>query len=241
MAGHLVDASGVDAGDRILDVGCGTGNVAITAARRGGAVAGLDVTPAMIDRARRNAGIAGVDGIEWHEGTATALPFAADSFDVTLSALGHMYGDPPEAAAGELRRVTRPGGRIGFTSWTPTGLFPIVAGLVSTYLAPRDLPDLSEPPFMWGDPDVVEERLSDHVKSLEFDTGTVRYPALSPAHFWRDLTEHSGLFITFVEKVDDRSDLRQETIRTIERHFDAGANVVELEYLLATATGVRPG
>lgn len=236
MAGQLVDSAGVGSGDRVLDVGCGTGNVAITASRSGAAVTGLDMTPKMLEQARRNAETAAVEGIDWQEGNATDLPFEANRFDVVLSNLGHMYADPPKRAGQELLRVSRPDGVVAFTSWTPTSLFPIIGGLVLTYLPPRDHPEFTEPPFMWGDPDFVEQRLGGHVETLTCDTRTLQYPALSPSHFWQDLTENSGMFITFLDKIDERSSLREEVIETIESHFDARENAVELEYLLTTAS-----
>ena len=234
MAARLIEGTAVSANDVVLDVGCGTGNVAITAARRGARVTGLDITPAMLDRARENADIAGVEKVEWREGNATDLPFEDETFDVVLSALGHMYGDPPDDAARELLRVTRSGGRIGFTSWTPTSLFPSMAGLVVSHLSPEDLPEFSEPPFLWGDPDAVTDRLKPDADAFTFDIGTVRHRALSPIHFLNELATHSGLFITFMDKVENRSALRQKLIEAIEPHFDEGKNVIEMEYLLTT-------
>ncbi len=236
MAAELVDATGAGAEDTVLDLACGSGNVAITAARRGATVTGLDITPAMLAQARENAGIASVDDITWLEGDVTDLPFEPDRFDVTLSALGHMYGDPASAAAEELLTVTRPGGRIGFTAWTPSGLYPVIAGLVVTYLAPGERPEFSDPPFLWGDPDVVEARLGERIDSLSFDRETLLHPALSPAHFWEELTTHSGMFVEYLDHVHDRESLREEVFETIEPYFDDDANAVELEYLRTTAT-----
>lgn len=145
MAARLVEATAVDGDDTVLDIACGTGNVAITAARRGAAVRGLDLTPAMIEQARNNANVAGVAEIEWRQGDATLLPYDADSFDVTLSSLGHIYAEPPAVAGRELTRVTRPGGRIGFTAWTPSSLFPMLAGTLVSHLDPADHPSFSEP------------------------------------------------------------------------------------------------
>jgi len=237
LAGHLVERTAVEAGDAVLDVGCGTGSVAVTAARRGADVTGVDITPSMLAAARENAAIAGVD-VDWREGDATDLPLPDDAVDVTLSSLGHMYGDPPGEAAAELVRVTRPGGRIGFTAWTPTGVFPFMAGVVTTYLSPADLPDYAEPPFLWGDSDVVEDRLGGRVDSLAFETETALYPALSPEHFWREMATTSGVFAEFVAAVpdDDREALREELIETIRPYFDERGNAVELEYLLTAAT-----
>lgn len=239
MAGRLVERAGVTAEDRVLDIGCGTGSVAIAAARRGADVSGLDITPAMLEDAAENAAIAGVDSIDWHEGTATDLPFDDDTFDVTLSSLGHMYGDPPEAAARGLARVTRPGGEIGFTSWTPTSVYPALAGVVSARLSADDLPDFSEPPFMWGDPETVRQRLGSDVDDLSFRTETADYLTLSPAHFCQELRTHSGMFRTFLDKVEDTSGLHDEMVRTVEPYFDPTRNAVELEYLLTTATVKR--
>jgi len=235
VAARLVETTDVEPDNEVLDVGCGTGSVAITAARRGATVSGVDITSAMIDRARENAELAGVD-VEWRQGDATDLPFDANAFDVTLSSLGHMYGDPPDEAADELVRVTRPGGRIGFTAWTPMGLLPVMAGLVMSYLPRAERPDFSDPPFAWGDRSVVDDRLGDDVTDLSFESGTVSYPALSPAHFWDEMATHSGVFDTFLEQVYDREELRTEMIETIASRFDDAENAVELEYLTTTAT-----
>lgn len=243
MGGHLVERTDVSPDDDVLDVGCGTGTVAIAAARRGARAIGVDITPSLLERARNNADVAGVDNTSWREGDATALPFDDDAFDVTLSNLGHMYGDPPDLAARELLRVTRPGGRIGFTSWTPASLYPSMAGVVVTVLSPDDLPDFSEPPFLWGDSGTVRRRLGESVEGLDFETGTVQYPALSPEHFWQQTATNSGMFVQVLEEVDDdvRPKLRDQVIDTIEPYFDDRTNAVELEYLLATATVTTSG
>lgn len=237
IAGHIVAAAAVTDGDEVLDIGCGTGNVAITAARQGASVTGLDIAPQMLEQATTNADVAAVDGIAWRQGEATDLPVEDDAVDVTLSCLGHMYGDPPDDAARELVRVTRPGGRIAFTSWTPTDLYPFMAGVLSTYLPPEELPDVSEPPFMWGDSDVVRSRLAEKVSSLSFETETIHYPARSPADFWQETARTSGTFIEYLESVDDadRPALRDEMIDTIRPYFDERANAVELQYLLTVA------
>lgn len=238
MGGRLVERTNVASDDTVLDIGCGTGTVAITAARRGAQVTGVDITPTLLDHARSNAEIAGVDGISWRDGDATALPFEDDTFDVVLSNLGHMYGDPPDTAAQELLRVTQPGGRIGFTSWTPTSLYPSIAGVVVTALSPDDLPDFTEPPFMWGESGTVRRRLDESVEDLSFETGSVQYPALSPEHFWHQTATNSGLFAQVLENVDDDMlpDLRNQVVETIEPYFDNRENTVELEFLLTTAT-----
>lgn len=234
MAAHLVVAADVTDSDRVLDVGCGTGNVAITAARRGADVTGLDITPDMLDDARENAAIAGVEEIEWRQGNAVDLPFDDDTFDVTLSCVGHMFANPPEAAGAELTRVTRSGGRIAFISWTPASVVPAMAMAMQPYLP--DDPD-GPPPVLWGDQEVVRERLGDSVTDLTFETATLTQPSLSPKHSWEYVQTKSGLFIVSLETVDeaDIPALEEDSIATIDRYFDDDRNVIEMEYLLSAA------
>ncbi|WP_440992131.1 class I SAM-dependent methyltransferase [Haloarchaeobius baliensis] len=236
MAAHLVDAAAVDTDDRVVDVACGTGNVAITAARRGAQVTGLDITPEMLADARENAAIAGVDDIEWREGDATALPFEDDAFDVTLSCVGHVFATPPEAAASELLRVTRPGGRIAFSSWTPRSVVPAMAKTLQAYLPPD--PDAPPPPFLWGDEEVVRERLADGVTDLSFETGVVEQLSLSPSHSWELVRSQSGLFIVALEDVDedDYPALSEDMSAAIEEYFDESRNAISMEYRITTAT-----
>lgn len=236
IAAHLVETAGVEAGDAVMDVACGTGNVAITAARRGARVTGLDLVPPMLEHARANAAVAGVEDVTWREGSATALPFDDDAFDVTLSCLGHVFAEPPDQAGAELLRVTRPGGTVAFASWTADG--PVAAmGRVMSEFLPADAGP-SAPPFLWGDPDVVRDRLGAGVEGLAFETGSVHTPALSPAHYWQQATEESGLFIAALDAVeaDDRPALREAMLATIEDFFDDGRNAVPMAYRLATAT-----
>lgn len=236
MAAELVKETQVKPGDHVLDVACGTGNVAITAARRGATVKAIDITPSMLERARTNAETAGVQETEFRRADAAELPYPDDAFDVTLSALGHMYAEPPSRAARELIRVTRPGGKIGFTSWTPTSVFPVMAAHVVPYLAPEDRPGFTEPPFMWGDRDTVEDRLGEQTDNQSFETGVIDYPALSPSHFWREFASNSGVFREFLGRVSDTTALRRDVTEAIQPFFDDDTNSVELEYLLTTAT-----
>src|SRR4051812_4111831 len=104
----------------VLDIGTGTGNVAIRAALAGADVVGLDISPQLLDVARPRAEFAGAL-VDWIEGDAEALPFADASFDVVLSAFGVQFAPHPAIAASELARVCRPHGRVGLVNWTPGG------------------------------------------------------------------------------------------------------------------------
>ena len=105
VAGQLVKFAGIRPGETVLDVGTGTGVVAITAARAGAQVKALDLTPELLVEARENARIAGQEQIEWTEGDAEQLPYADASFDVVLSQFGHMFARSEERRVGKECRL----------------------------------------------------------------------------------------------------------------------------------------
>lgn len=236
MAGRLVDDAPIETGTRVLDIGCGTGSVAIAAARAGGDVTGVDITPTLLEQARENAEIAGYPDVRWYEADATAMPFETDRYAVTMSNLGHMYADPPSETTDELVRVTAPDGHVAFTAWTPSSLYPTMAQTFLPYLSAADAPDISNPPFFWGEPSIVSDRLEPTVEELQFETAAALYPALSPTHFLDETLYLSGTFNELIKRVDesDRADLRSDLVDVIQGAFDPRANAVELKYLLST-------
>ncbi|MBL6752165.1 MAG: class I SAM-dependent methyltransferase [Nevskia sp.] len=177
-AAALVEFAGVRAGQALLDVACGTGVVAVTAARLGARVRGLDLSPVLLEDARRSAALAAVE-IEFTEGDAEKLPYADASFDVVLSQFGHMFAPRPQVAVAEMLRVLKPGGRIAFSTWPPELSVGRMFTLVAKYLPPP--PGAAAPPD-WGDPAVVRQRLGDAVSGLEFDRDDMIVPSLSPRH-----------------------------------------------------------
>src|ERR671919_1473379 len=117
----LVDACGIGAGQRVLDVAAGTGNVAIRAAEAGADVVASDITVENMEAGEREANERGLE-LEWVEGDAQALPFGDGEFDVVTSSAGAMFAPDQQAVADELLRVCRPGGTIGMANFTPDGL-----------------------------------------------------------------------------------------------------------------------
>jgi ubiquinone/menaquinone biosynthesis C-methylase UbiE len=117
----LVERAGVEPGMEVLDVGTGTGNAALPAAKAGARVIGLDGSADLLAMARERAADAMIE-IDWVESRPEALPFEDASFDRVLSVFGHVFASDPQRAAAELQRVCRPGGAIGLCISTAEGI-----------------------------------------------------------------------------------------------------------------------
>ena len=234
-AARLVNFAQIRAGQKILDVGCGTGVVAITAARAGAQVSGVDLTPELLERARDNALVANVE-INLREGDVEALPFDDAMFDVVVSQFGHMFAPRPNVAIAQMLRVLKPGGTIAFATWPPELLIGSSFRLVASYMPPP--PAQVAPPPQWGDVAVVRERLGSAVRDILFDRACMLFPALSVASYRDQLERTAGPMLKLVESLttSDRSRLGQ-----FRRQYDAliapyfEDNVVRQDYLLTRA------
>jgi SAM-dependent methyltransferase len=237
QAPRLIRHARVRAGDRVLDVGCGTGVVSITAARLGANVTGLDLTPELLQRARENARISEV-AVEFQEGDAEDLPFDDSSFDAVLSQFGHIFAPRPDVAVAEMLRVLKPGGTIAFSTWPPELYVGRSMGLMGKYLPP--LPGLQSP-ALWGDPNVVRDRLGDRVKGIVFQRARMDVPVLS-VQLHRMNTERTvGPLIKLVEALSATDPANLEQLRreaedlTVEYLED---NLLRQDYLLTRAVKV---
>lgn len=237
-AARLVRYAGIRPGDRVLDLACGTGVVAVTAARRGASVTGLDLTPELLDVARDNAQIAAVD-IDWREGDVESLPFDTDSYDAVVSQFGHMFAPRADVAIDEMLRVLKPGGTIAFSTWPPELFVGRLFALTSAYMPP--LPPGVMPPPLWGEPNVVQERLGTRVRDLRFDRAEMLVPALSARHQRESFERSAGPVIKLVEMLSASdpgklADYRRAADALIAEYFDE--NVMRQGYLLTRATKV---
>jgi len=156
----------------VLDVACGTGVVALTAARLGANATGIDLTPELVAHARENSELMNLT-VAWHEGDVEALPFPDARFDFVLSQFGRMFAPRPDVAVREMLRVLKPGGTIAFSTWPPELLIGRVFTTMAKY-GPPPVPGVAPPP-QWGDPSVVRERLGTAVRDLAFTRGTMKF------------------------------------------------------------------
>jgi SAM-dependent methyltransferase len=180
---QLVESAGIEPGHDVLDVGCGTGNATIPAAKLAAKVTGLDASPGLIDVAREQGADAMVE-VDWIVGDAQDMPFDDDSFDRVISIFGHMFAPDHKAAADELKRVCRPGGRIAIACWTPEGKIGQMFKQMSTLNPPP--PEGFQPPVLWGTEDHVRELLGDGARFERHDVEWVDDSAESYARFMED-------------------------------------------------------
>jgi SAM-dependent methyltransferase len=153
-AAEFLDRVPIPPGASLLDVACGSGQLALIAARRGARVTGVDIAANSI-RAARDRALAEALPAQFDEGDAEALPYPDASFDVVASLFGAMFAPRPDLVAQELVRVCRPGGMIAMANWTRTGFIGQMFALVSKFIAPAGMPA----PVLWGDESMVRERL----------------------------------------------------------------------------------
>jgi SAM-dependent methyltransferase len=233
-AAALVKHARLRAQQMVLDVGCGTGVVALTAARAAAKVSGLDLSPVLIDLAKKNARLAGSD-IDFREGDVEALPYGDASFDMVLSQFGHMFAPRAEVALAEMLRVLRPGGTIAFSTWPPEHFVGQMFALVGKYVPPP--PGIS-PPGQWGDPNVVRQRLGDAVTDLFFDRGVMTFPTLSPQHYRKGIEETLGPIAKLVASLQGEPQklaaFRSEFDGFVGRYFEG--NALRQHFLMTRAT-----
>ncbi len=148
-----VGALHLSPGERVLDIGCGTGNAAAVAAGQGARVAGLDSSQRLIEVARQS-----IPKGDFVVGDAARLPYDDAEFDAVVSVFAVIFVAPAEQAVGELTRVLRPGGRAAITAWPPRGALFKAIGLMREAVNRERSPD-GPPRANWGDPALIEGML----------------------------------------------------------------------------------
>jgi SAM-dependent methyltransferase len=218
-----------------LDAACGTGAVALLAARRGANVTGVDLAPVLIERAKELAAEQGVD-VRFDVGDAEELPYGDDSFDVVSSTCGVMFAPDHAAVARELARVTRPGGRIGLANWTPEGGLAQMFAMMRPFLPPP--PEGVGNPFDWGREEHVR-RLLGEAFDLEFEQHDSVFRIESGEAYWELFSTSYGPTKTAAEALDPerRDEFRRTWIDFFEQRREGDEVVHHREWLLTV--GVR--
>jgi ubiquinone/menaquinone biosynthesis C-methylase UbiE len=224
------------AGERWLDVACGTGGVTERAAVAGAMATGIDLASALVETAKRRAAAKGLD-IDYRVGDCERLDGIEDaSYDSVSSTFGVMFAPDHAAAAGELARVTRPGGRLGLSTWIPHGGIGAMFTMTAQFQPP--LPDGAGAALDWGRQEHVEQLLGDAF-DLSFETRTSTDTAESGEAFWRFYIENFGPVKTLAESLDDerREELHRAWVEFFETKYRSdGAIVYPREWLLVLGT-----
>ena len=221
---------------KVLDVACGSGNLAIVAARKGADVTGIDIAANLIESAKQRAAADGLD-IKFEVGDAEAMPYPDDSFDVVMTMFGAMFAPRPDVTASELIRVCKPGGTIAMANWTPTGHAGQMFKLATKYLPPPAMPA----PVLWGVPETVAERFGDRVTDLQTETRLADMTFdFSPAEVVEHFRKYFGPTIMAFKAIpaedheNYRSDL--EDLWAKSNVATDGTTHAKSEYLAVTAT-----
>ncbi|HEX6461478.1 MAG TPA: class I SAM-dependent methyltransferase [Thermoleophilaceae bacterium] len=230
----LVDACAISAGQEVLDVAAGNGNLALLAAREGAAVVASDLTPAQVELGRARSAEEGYD-VEWHVADVEELPFEDGRFDCCASVFGAMFAPRPEVAAAEMFRVVKPGGTVGLTAWTPDGFQGTVFALGGKYVP---MPEGAPPGTLWGREEVARERLAQLASSIQFERRSIREEWESADAFF-EFSRNAGPTIARARALsdEDRARMKDDVLAVIEQFNQAsdGSIAIENEYLITVA------
>jgi ubiquinone/menaquinone biosynthesis C-methylase UbiE len=224
-------------GMKVLDVACGTGNLAIPAAKAGAEVTGVDIAPNLIESAIARASAEGIDA-KFEVGDAEDLPYDDGSFDAVITMFGAMFAPRPDVTASELKRVCKPGGFIAMANWTAEAFTGDMFKTNAKHVPP---PPGMAPPLLWGNEDIVRERFGEGISDLQMTRRkiTFTYP-FGPS----EVVEHFRKFFGPTQKAFESLDqagqdaLRKDLVELWEKHNQAtdGTTKVESEYLEVIAT-----
>jgi ubiquinone/menaquinone biosynthesis C-methylase UbiE len=226
----LCEAVDLRAGQRVLDVATGSGNTAIAAARRFCEVTGLDYVESLLERGRERAAAERLN-VDYVYGDAEALPFPDRSFDVVLSTFGAMFAPNQERVASEMRRVLRPGGKIGMANFTPQSLAGGFFRAAGRYALPaRGL----KPPVVWGTEERIRELFDGVIADLRIEQRAVMLRYRDLGHFRDFFTQYFGPIREIYERLDEdeRRRFGDELMAIVARNNQAtdGSVAAPVEY-----------
>jgi ubiquinone/menaquinone biosynthesis C-methylase UbiE len=228
---QLCESLDIRAGQKVLDVAAGNGNVSLAAARRFCDVISTDYVPALLARGRERAAADRLN-IEFQQADAEALPFKDASFDAVVSTFGVMFTPDQDKAASELLRVCRPGGKIGLANWTPEGFIGQVFKTLGKHLPP---PAGVRSPALWGNRARIDEMFGAHASSIQCEPRTFAFRYRSPEHFMQVFKTYYGPILKAFGALDTagQAALANDLDAQIDRFNRSGDGgvVVPSEYL----------
>jgi len=235
MHAALVDRLAPEAGERWLDLGCGAGHVAFQAVRAGAVVTASDLSPTLIETARRMAAEEGLD-LTLEVADCQDLHYDDASFGVVSSSVGVIFAPDHARVASELARVCRPGGRIGITAWRrDSGIGQMFAAMAPFMPTP---PPGAGSPFQWGDEDYCRAMLGDAFE-LSFEELDSRHQGQDESEMWDIYRVNYGPSYTLWSSLDEER--RAELDAAMRAYFagyrDGDAIDVERRYIIVT--GIR--
>ena len=223
----LCEALDLRAGQKVLDVAAGNGNVSLAAARRWCDVIATDYVPALLERAAAER-----LQMEFREADAEALPFQDGSFDVVVSTFGVMFTADHDKAAVELMRVCRPGGKIGLANWTPEGFIGQLFKTIGKHLPP---PAGVKSPALWGTPARIREMFEPQAAAIESHPRNFVFRYRSPEHWLEVFKTYYGPLLKAFAALEPaaQSALTSDLKALIDRFNRSGdgSMVVPSEYL----------
>jgi SAM-dependent methyltransferase len=237
VAELLCDHADLHAGWRVLDVATGSANAAISAARLGCQVVGVDYVPALLERGRKRAAAEGLE-IELVEGDAEELPFADASFDAVTSVFGSMFAPDHARAASELLRVVRPGGTIALATWAPHGFIGDLFRTTANHVPP---PPGVESPMLWGTEPHLRELFGDEIQSLDITEQTFTWRFEKPEDFVTFFRLWYGPTLKAFAALDDtkRDALEIDLTELAKSHDRLGTDAIAIPATYIEAIAVK--
>lgn len=223
---------GITPGTKLLDIGCGAGQLTIPGAKQGIDVTAIDLAQNLVDQANERAKEEGLT-IDIRQGDAEDLEFADNTFDVTMSLIGSMFAPRPELVASEMVRVCKPGGKVIMGNWTPEGHVGQMFKVIGKHVPP---PAIFPSPLLWGVEEKIRERFGNSVSSLTITKHLYPffYP-MPPAEVADFFIQYYGPTLRSYGTLDDegkaafRKDLAD--LFTANNHATDGGTTFRAEYV----------
>ena len=228
---ELCEALDLRAGQKVLDVAAGNGNVSLAAARRFCDVVSTDYVPALLERGRERATAERLP-IEFREADAEALPFPDASFDAVVSTFGVMFTPDQDRAAAELVRVCKRGGKIGLANWTPEGFIGQLFKTLGKHVPP---PAGAKSPALWGTRARLDQLFGADARSIDVTPRWFAFRYRSPEHWLEVFKTYYGPTLKAFAGLEPSAQelLRHDILSLIGQlnRADDGSMVVPSEYL----------